>query len=1177
MTQNFDESNKIEEYIEFYRKYLYELLPITYRERDTDETLKEFLEIIGEQAAVIRQNIDDLWKNFYTDSSESWAIPYIGELLDTKSTSNFSISNRTDLKKTIQWRKLKGTLSGIESLARNYVGGGIRTKEFFEICSRLPHINHLKENSLKPNFVKIRDQIPLLELGTIHDEIPHTIDIRNPSNSNGWYHPKNIGLFLSLLHVYHRQDVESMKDSDFRYYFNAIQKDNKSQKSPLFNGISRMKINSKKFERNPLSYFGKNNYFTIKINNIPAAVSELGSPEPVKLKENPEIDLITISNSEINKNTDFVGMDPKDGMRLLDARKFSNPERQFLITALFQTDDGNINEIAHLDTSNLPDNRFNLLPQSDYSGKLLLKIELKPNCLPGEFPETVISIRDSRFPFVNHKNSQKNSIESKYQNALYVYLPKLALPTITGENSVYLFVDNDGTTYFVKYLDNKFVIDDKIPQRSMGQIYPPRMLNFSLDPLDRFGQLSRLHGLQAVDPTKFQDEFIIEALCENIGENVTWKLGQLHIKPDSIKYQNANEVWVRWNIPNTSFENQNFSMPSIEWASHFKSIRHDGIIESQIEQPIFQDYLMGTDEDKKEKILDIVKKALGYFIDDVHSLECTINEKLDDQRNCIEFNVNIEFKPLSHKEFSEKSKITQDAINQNPLFINNGDLILKVKSITQENFFPLSIIQIANKNNLSTLVYLPQIKLIPNLPKYFRVGTDGSTFYNQIHPKNLARKSAGQIIPIPARFPLQQRMPRYMDLSDWNSVSKKSVLRGEIGIDPQNGRFVFAESDGDTKNISTSFYSGFPHVLGSTTIDRTAHVTEWEREAKIPLTYGSTTTFPDNYKWITKEGVDGGTNLLPSIIFKNIEEAFSKLRDHDVLEIIDNAIYDLPPKLIIPSNVNDLTIQTTTQQVSKIQFDKNETEELVIEGDLDTLKIYGLTFIGKKLKIKGNVKNLVLCYCTFIPHSKSDGINIEFESNDSHDRKIFISKTIMQGISLDETPTKIIVHDSIIENFSGAAIQTKSNSDDISTITLEAERTDILSHKENITLFKELRISDCIFTGKISVIDGDDSWLRFSRYEPGSIFPKIMIGDKQKQITYKCTSETPLFVSKEFGNIHYLYLHRLCSKKIINGGEDSLSMGVYNRAYRFKLVENLDAQLEEYLPFGTRKSLIYTS
>ncbi len=1179
MSQNFNDTYFVNnEYVEFYRKYLYDLLPETYKKRDIDDTLKEFLEIIGEQAAVIRQNIDDLWRDFYIDSSESWAIPYIAELLGTKIISNPSADNRTDIKKTIQWRKLKGTLSGIESLAKNYAGVGIGLKEFFEVCARFTHLNYLDTNSLKSNFVNIKDQVSLLELGTIHDNIPHTIDIRNPTNSHGWYHPKNIGIFLSLLNVYNIKNIESIKDSDFRYYFGPVHHNIKSQHQ-LFSSISRLKINSQKFELNPLYYFGKNDYFSIKINNILAAVSELQPTKPVESQNNPENNLVIISdNLETLSTTDFVGLDPKNGIRLLEARKFSNPERHFIITALSQSDEGDIHEIARLDTSSLPDNRFDLLSNSNYSGKLLLKIELKPENLPGEFPETIISIRDSRFPFVDTKNSQKNSVESKYQNALHVYLPKLALPTISGENHMYLFVDNDGTTYFAKQLDNKFVIDDSIqPQKSFGQIYPPRKLTYSLDPQDSFGEINRWTGIQVVDPIKFIDEFIIEAFTENLSENVTWKLGQLHVTANSTTYQNANEVWIRWNIPNTSFENKNSSMPSLEWASHFKSIRYDGIIDSHQSYFNFEDLLNGSDEDKKEKILEIAKKALGYFIEDINSLECTINERFNEPRNCIEFNVNIEFKQLPLKEFSEKSDIIKNAINENSLFINSGNLVLKIKSPTKENFFPLSLLQFNNQNNSSVLVYLPQFQISPNSPKYFRIGKDGSTFYNQIHPTNLARKSAGQVVPIPNRFPLQHRVPRFMDLSDWNSCTPRSIVRGELAIDPKNGRFAFAEADRNVGTVTTSFNYGFPHALGSTTLDRFASLSEWENKVGVSFSKKITTTFPENYKWITKVGHDGGPNLLPSSTFMTLEEAFYKIDDNDVLEIVDNNIYDLPSKLVIPPNVNDLTIQGLTQKIPRIRFDKNETEELVIEGDMDTLKIYGINFIGKKLKIKGNIKNLILAYCTFNHHSKSDGMSIEFDSNDLNNRNIFIFKTIMQGILLDETPTKITLHDSIIENFSGSAIQIKSNPNNSNVITLEAERADILSHKENNISFKELRISDVILTGKVSVTNGENSWLRFSRYEIGSEFPKITVGDKLKQITYKCTTDTPIFASKKFGNSNYLYLYRLCSNNIIKGGEDTMSMGVYNKAYRFKLIENLNTRLDEYLPFGTKRSLIYTS
>ena len=56
------------------------------------------------------------------------------------------------------------------------------------------------------------------------------------------------------------------------------------------------------------------------------------------------------------------------------------------------------------------------------SGSVLISLELDSRLSPSEFPETVIALRDSR-----KKIMVKDYIMSKYQNALYVYLPSVLL------------------------------------------------------------------------------------------------------------------------------------------------------------------------------------------------------------------------------------------------------------------------------------------------------------------------------------------------------------------------------------------------------------------------------------------------------------------------------------------------------------------------------------------------------------------------------------------------------------------------------------------------------------------------------------------------------------------------------------------------------------------------------
>src|SRR5215207_2122329 len=109
------------EYSKFYEQYLYRLLPPIYQEYDTKENnvLQEFLKIIASQAAAIRQDIDNLLKNFFISSCDEWAIPYIADLIAAKVVPNSSLNSRLDVQNTIRWRKAKGTQTGLVDLIRN--------------------------------------------------------------------------------------------------------------------------------------------------------------------------------------------------------------------------------------------------------------------------------------------------------------------------------------------------------------------------------------------------------------------------------------------------------------------------------------------------------------------------------------------------------------------------------------------------------------------------------------------------------------------------------------------------------------------------------------------------------------------------------------------------------------------------------------------------------------------------------------------------------------------------------------------------------------------------------------------------------------------------------------------------------------------------------------------------
>src|SRR5438270_10666882 len=62
---------------------LYKLLPAVYRQRDAEQgqPLRSLLEVIGEQVNVIEADIAQLYENWFIETCQDWAVPYIADLI----------------------------------------------------------------------------------------------------------------------------------------------------------------------------------------------------------------------------------------------------------------------------------------------------------------------------------------------------------------------------------------------------------------------------------------------------------------------------------------------------------------------------------------------------------------------------------------------------------------------------------------------------------------------------------------------------------------------------------------------------------------------------------------------------------------------------------------------------------------------------------------------------------------------------------------------------------------------------------------------------------------------------------------------------------------------------------------------------------------------------------------
>ena len=209
----------------FNAQRLYDLLPAIYRIRDHEKNkaLKEILAVIAEQAAILEENLEQLYDDQFIETCAQWAVPYIGDLIGYRSLHGVApkiSSPRAEVARTIAFRRRKGTAAMLEQLARDVTGWDARVVEFFQLLATTQYMNHLRPGNLyAPD---LRDWELLERLNSPFDTVAHTIDVRRISTAEGRYNIPNIGLYLWRLHAYSLTGSPAFKVDERRYLFNPL-------------------------------------------------------------------------------------------------------------------------------------------------------------------------------------------------------------------------------------------------------------------------------------------------------------------------------------------------------------------------------------------------------------------------------------------------------------------------------------------------------------------------------------------------------------------------------------------------------------------------------------------------------------------------------------------------------------------------------------------------------------------------------------------------------------------------------------------------------------------------------------------------------------------------------------------------------------------------------------------
>lgn len=216
----------------YYADKLWHLLPAVYRAADTDQfdangPLRELVNRIGAQAAVLRRSIDRLWEDQSIETCDDWVIPYIGDLLDANLVAGLDArGQRLDVAKTIYYRRRKGTLAVLEEIAANITGWDAKVVEFFRRMSRTRHgldppigptlyaagdiaqlqraeglVGGMTHTGIG-GFADLRNVYGASKAHSAFDEFFHTADMRAGHGRSGWHNIPRLGVFLWRLKSY---------------------------------------------------------------------------------------------------------------------------------------------------------------------------------------------------------------------------------------------------------------------------------------------------------------------------------------------------------------------------------------------------------------------------------------------------------------------------------------------------------------------------------------------------------------------------------------------------------------------------------------------------------------------------------------------------------------------------------------------------------------------------------------------------------------------------------------------------------------------------------------------------------------------------------------------------------------------------------------------------------------
>jgi hypothetical protein len=204
---------------------LYALLPAIYRMRDAGQgyPLKALLRVIAEQVNIVEDDIAGLYENWFIETADDWAVPYIADLIGYRPVTGAGVPGdpatpegealnrvlvpRREVANTIRYRRRKGTLALLELLSNDIANWPARAVEFFKLLGWTQNLNHQHPERARPADLRDVETLDLLEGPFCRSA--HSVDVRRIDShrtvsyrNNNRHNIPNVGLYVWRLKPY---------------------------------------------------------------------------------------------------------------------------------------------------------------------------------------------------------------------------------------------------------------------------------------------------------------------------------------------------------------------------------------------------------------------------------------------------------------------------------------------------------------------------------------------------------------------------------------------------------------------------------------------------------------------------------------------------------------------------------------------------------------------------------------------------------------------------------------------------------------------------------------------------------------------------------------------------------------------------------------------------------------